>query len=96
MLRDPIAHLVDAYQRCGPVFRLNVLNRSFAVIAGTDANVFMIRHERDYLQNGPIFGGFGAELDMDRAAALLDGDGMHMPACPPIALEDHHVVPVLQ
>lgn len=74
MLRDPIRFLVAAYREQGPVFRLKVLHRSFVVIAGAEANQFMIRHERDYLQNGPIFGGFGAELGGELFLAAADGD----------------------
>lgn len=74
MLRDPLGFLVDAYRRCGPVFRLRVLNRRFVVIAGVDANSFMVRHEREFLRNGPIFGGFGAELGGELFLAAADGD----------------------
>jgi cytochrome P450 len=74
MLRDPIAHLVKAYQARGQVYRLKVLNRQFVVMAGTEANQFMIRHEREFLQNGPIFGGFGAELGGELFLASADGD----------------------
>jgi cytochrome P450 len=74
MLRDPIHFLVDAYRKEGPVFRLNVLNRKFVVIAGAEANQFMIRNEREYLQNGPIFDGFGTELGGALFLASADGD----------------------
>ncbi len=74
MLEDPLHFLVDAYRQCGPVFRLDVLNRRFVVIAGVDANLFMVRHEREYLQNGPIFAGFGAELGGELFLAAADGD----------------------
>lgn len=74
MLADPLRFLVDAHERCGPVFRLRVLNRRFVVIAGVEANLFMVRHEREYLQNGPIFGGFGAELGGELFLAAADGD----------------------
>jgi cytochrome P450 len=74
MWRDPIRHLVDSYLQKGPVFRLNVLNRSFVVMAGTEANDFMVRRERDYLQTGPIFGGFGTELGGELFLSSSDGD----------------------
>jgi cytochrome P450 len=74
MLRDPLHFLVDAYRQCGPVFRLRVLNRRFVVIAGVEANLFMVRHEREFLQSGPIFGGFGAELGGELFLASADGD----------------------
>lgn len=74
MVRDPIRFLVDAYRTRGPVFRLRVLNRRFVVIAGADANQFMIRNEREYLQSGPVFGGFGAELGGELFLASADGD----------------------
>jgi cytochrome P450 len=74
MLDDPLRFLVDAYRKCGPVFRLRVLNRRFVVIAGVEANLFMVRHEREFLQNGPIFAGFGAELGGELFLAAADGD----------------------
>ncbi|MEZ4411059.1 MAG: cytochrome P450 [Polyangiales bacterium] len=74
MLRDPIHFLVDAYRARGPVFRLEVMGRRFVVIAGTEANQFMVRHEREHLQNGPIFGGFGAALGGELFLASADGE----------------------
>ncbi len=74
MLTDPIRFLVDAYRACGPVFDLRVLNRRFVVIAGTAANLFMVRHEREFLQNGPVFGGFGEELGGALFLASADGE----------------------
>ncbi len=74
MVNDPLRFLVETYQQCGEVFRLRVLNRRFVVIAGTQANQFMTRNERDYLSSGPIFGGFGAELGGELFLASADGD----------------------
>lgn len=74
MLRDPVGFLVRSYQTCGPVFRLQVLNRRFVVMAGTEANQFMIRKERDHLQSGPVFGGFGEELGGALFLASADGE----------------------
>ncbi|MCK6507863.1 cytochrome P450 [Myxococcota bacterium] len=74
MLRDPVSFLVRSYQECGPVFRLQVLNRRFVVMAGVEANQWMTRHEREHLQNGPIFGGFGTELGGALFLASADGD----------------------
>lgn len=74
MLRDPVGFLVKSYQECGPVFRLKVLNRRFVVMAGVEANQWMTRHEREHLRNGPIFGGFGAELGGALFLASADGE----------------------
>ena len=73
MLRDPVRFLVASHQRCGPVFRLNVLHRRFVVIAGVEANRFMLKHEREHLRSGPVFGGFGAELGGALFLASADG-----------------------
>lgn len=74
MVRDPVGFLVRTYQECGPVFRLKVLNRRFTVMAGVEANQWMTRHEREHLQSGPIFGGFGSELGGALFLASADGD----------------------
>jgi cytochrome P450 len=74
MLNDPIRFLTEAYRACGPVFRLNVLNRRFVVIAGVEANLFMVRHEREFLQSEPVMGGFGAELGGALFLAAADGE----------------------
>lgn len=74
MLRDPIRFLTDSYQAVGPLFRLEVVGRRFVVIAGTEANLFVTRHEREYLQSGPIFGGFGAALGGELFLASADGE----------------------
>jgi hypothetical protein len=49
MLRDPIRFLTETYRARGPVFRLEVAGRRFVVIAGAEANLFMVRHEREHL-----------------------------------------------
>lgn len=74
MLRDPVRLLVEGYRSCGEVFRLDVLNRHFIVMAGVEANRFMIRREREYLKVGPIFGGFGLELGGELFLASADGE----------------------
>lgn len=74
MLRDPIPFLVESYREKGPVFRLEVAGRRFVVIAGVEANLFMVRNEREHLQNGPVFGGFGEAVGGDLFLASADGE----------------------
>ena len=74
MLTDPLQFLVKSHQALGPVFALHVLNRRFVVLAGAEANQFMVGNERAYLRNGPIFGGFGAELGGELFLASADGE----------------------
>ncbi len=74
MLRDPIRFLASTYRSHGPVYRLEVVGRRFVVIAGTEANLFIVRNEREYLRSGPIFGGFGAALGGELFLASADGD----------------------
>lgn len=74
MLRDPVSFFVDSYRQRGPVFRLRVLGRRFVVLAGVDANQFVTRHERDHLEVGPVFGGFGRELGGELFLASADGE----------------------
>lgn len=74
MLRTPMHFMVDTYKTCGEVFQVRVLNKRFTVIAGVEANRFMIHRERDFLQNGPIFGGYGIELGGELFLGSADGD----------------------
>jgi cytochrome P450 len=74
MLTDPLQFLVKTHLALGPVFALRVLNRRFVVLAGAEANQFMIGNERAHLRNGPVFGGFGEELGGELFLASADGD----------------------
>lgn len=74
MLTDPAGFMLQAYRETGPVFRLHVMNRRFVVIAGTEANLFVTRHEREHLQNGPVFAGFTEELGGHLFLASADGE----------------------
>lgn len=74
MITDPLQFLVKTHLALGPVFALHVLNRRFVVLAGAEANQFMIGNERAHLRNGPVFGGFGTELGGELFLASADGD----------------------
>ncbi len=49
MAANPVAFFADGYARHGPVFRIRLLHQQLVVLAGAEANHWLVRHERDLL-----------------------------------------------
>ena len=70
MTGDLRAFFTEQYRSHGPVFEVNALGHNFVVMAGRDANLFVVREGRSHLRSREIWEGFKDELG---AATLLPG-----------------------
>lgn len=73
MLRDIRDFLTRSYLELGPVFRIRMLHRRFTVLAGVEANRFMIRDGIGHLRSFEFWTSFDARLGAGRS--LLSSDG---------------------
>ncbi len=62
MRREPSRFLTEMYQRYGPIFRVQLLNREIYVLAGSDANKFTSQMDEEVFTNELVFAGLRQEL----------------------------------
>lgn len=65
--------LASLYRELGPIFRIRLLRKRFTVLAGPDANRFVMQHGRKYLRSFEPWAGFNAEFGV--AQTLISADG---------------------
>ena len=73
MTRDIRGFLTDQYLALGPVFRIGLLHRRFTVLAGVEANRFMIRDGTRHLRTYEFWAGFNARFGAGRSLVSSDG-----------------------
>ena len=82
MIADPLALLLEAYERHGPVFSLRILNARNVFMLGPEANHFMLVSHADRFRWRD--GGFG-----DLIPLLGDGHAHDRRRLPPAVAPDH-------
>ncbi len=70
---DLRAYLTREYQRLGPVFRVRAFRRNLTVLAGPEANMFLVREGRTHLRSAEAWRDFETELGAVRAVTSMDG-----------------------
>ena len=70
---DIRAYLTREYQRLGPVFRVRAFKRRITVLAGPEANMFLVKDGRTHLRSAEAWSDFVAELGAGRAVMSMDG-----------------------
>lgn len=70
MTGDLLAYFTEQYLKHGPIFEVNALGNSFVVMAGQEANQFVVREGKSHLRSREVWDGFKDELG---AATLLPG-----------------------
>ena len=70
---DVRAYLTREYQRLGPVFRVRAFKRRITVLAGPEANMFLVKEGRNHLRSAEAWRDFAAELGAERAVMSMDG-----------------------
>ena len=73
MSKDILGFLTSQYHELGPVFGMRLLNRRFTVLAGVEANRFVIRDGTRHLRSFEFWTGFNARYGAARS--LLSSDG---------------------
>ena len=73
--RDTInGFLTEQYRKLGPVFEISLLGRKWLVLAGPEANSFLMREGKDYLHTDHVaWQGFAQQFGGTRALAGMDG-----------------------
>ena len=71
--KDPISFLVKNYRELGPVFEMRVLHKKWVVLAGREANEFMLRQGGNYLRSREAWLGVNEELGSANTITSLDG-----------------------
>ena len=70
---DVRAYLTREYQRLGPVFRVRTFKRTLTVLAGPEANMFLVKDGRTHLRSAEAWRDFVTELGAERATMSMDG-----------------------
>ena len=70
---DVRAYLTREYQRLGPVFRVRAFRRNITVLAGPEANLFLVKDGRTHLRSAEAWRDFETELGAGRAVTSMDG-----------------------
>ena len=70
---DVRAYLTREYQRLGPVFRVRAFKRRITVLAGPEANLFLVKDGRTHLRSAEAWRDFETELGAGRAVTSMDG-----------------------
>ncbi len=66
--------LTEQYRNLGPVFEVSLLGKKWLVLAGPEANRFLMREGRDCLHNDHVaWQGFAQQFGSTRALAGMDG-----------------------
>ena len=66
MRRDIRAFLTAEFQRHGPIFRVRAFTSPQTVLAGREANLFLLRKQREHLSMGPVWEAFRKDLGARR------------------------------
>ena len=73
MGRDIRGFLTATYMELGPVFGIRMLHRRFTVLAGVEANRFLIREGTRHLRSFEFWTGFNARYGAARSVLSSDG-----------------------
>ncbi|MDE0204482.1 MAG: cytochrome P450 [Candidatus Tectomicrobia bacterium] len=73
MTKDMLGFLTAQYLNLGPVFTMRLLHRRFTVLAGIDANRFLIRDGTRHLRSYEFWAGFNARYGAARSVLSTDG-----------------------
>src|SRR5262249_8059977 len=58
----PLEFFVQSYYDLGPIFRASGPGRDYVIMAGPEANAFLLNGGEDYLDNKPIYQGVARQL----------------------------------
>ena len=74
MAKDPGAFFIRMYQEHGPIFRIKILNKTYTVLAGPEANIFMSRHSTEFLRSKEFWDGMVEEFGATKLLVAEDGE----------------------
>jgi cytochrome P450 len=74
LFRRPLEFFLQSYHEVGPIFRASGPGRSYLVLAGPDANAFLVHGGERYLDNVPIYTHIALQLHSANYAIATDGE----------------------
>ena len=74
MAKDPGAFFIEMYQKYGPIFRIKILNKTYTVLAGPEANIFMSRHSSEFLRSKEFWQAMVEEFGASKLLVAEDGE----------------------
>ena len=72
--RNPLGFIREQYRRLGPVFRMRVVADDITVLAGPEANRFLLRKERLHLRQYERWRVAAREMGWSRLVLAMDGN----------------------
>lgn len=73
MAKDPLVLFNKLYKTFGPIFEVRAFHHRFVVMAGQDANLFLVKEGDKHFLNEPVFGEFHNALESDALIVAVDG-----------------------
>jgi cytochrome P450 len=74
LFRDPVAFLLAAHRRHGPIFRVTALHHNYVVLAGAQANAFVHEAGQQHFSSRKFWWPFLREIEAPNSVVGLDGD----------------------
>ncbi len=73
MMGDLRSYLTEQYLQLGPVFQVRAFQHTFTVLAGPEANLFLLREGKTHLRSLESWTEFNSELGVTRSIGSMDG-----------------------
>src|SRR5258708_8393310 len=73
LLQRPLEFFVQSHHDLGPIFRATRPRRDYVIMAGPEANAFLLNGGDDYLDNKPIYQGVARQLKAKNYPIATDG-----------------------
>jgi cytochrome P450 len=74
MAKDPFGHLYRKYREMGPIYRIELVNRRFTVLAGPEANRFFARKSGELFLSEGFWDRFAREVGASEFLINADGE----------------------
>jgi cytochrome P450 len=79
LFQRPLEFFVQSYHDLGPIFRASGPGRDYVIMAGPEANAFLLNGGEDYLDNKPIYSNVARQLKAKNYPIATDGERhLHM------------------
>jgi cytochrome P450/CRP-like cAMP-binding protein len=74
LIRDAMSAFVSGYLRLGPIFRVLVPGRRYVVMAGPQANTFLLRGGERHLASRPVYRRLACQLGSENYPVASEGE----------------------
>jgi cytochrome P450 len=74
LAKSLIPFIVEQYKRVGPIFRVRALNQEMVILAGPEANAFIVQEGADKFSSWDSWYDFGHEFDVESQMQCIDGE----------------------